>query len=79
MKEFDDEVMHCFSTCDPNGNLEVKVRFLKAKQGYTPRKIEKDKWNTVYYKSRYEIQEQTVPAYTGPFRALVSSLCKSKS
>jgi hypothetical protein len=58
MKEFDDEVTHCFSTCDPNGNLEVKVGFLKAKQGYKPRKIEKDKWNTVYYKSRYEIQEQ---------------------
>jgi hypothetical protein len=27
-----------------NGNLEVPVYFLKAKQGYTTRKIGKDKW-----------------------------------
>jgi hypothetical protein len=27
-----------------NGNLEVPVYFLKAKQGYTLRKTEKDKW-----------------------------------
>jgi hypothetical protein len=27
-----------------NGNLEVPVYFLKVKQGYTVRKMEKDKW-----------------------------------
>jgi hypothetical protein len=27
-----------------NENLEVPVYFLKAKQGYTVRKMEKDKW-----------------------------------
>jgi hypothetical protein len=28
-----------------NGKLEVPVSFLKAKQGYTARKTERDKWN----------------------------------
>jgi hypothetical protein len=27
-----------------NGNLEVKLYFLKAKQGYIVRKMEEDKW-----------------------------------
>jgi hypothetical protein len=27
-----------------NGNVEVPVYFLKAKQGYTVRKMEQDKW-----------------------------------
>jgi hypothetical protein len=27
-----------------NGNLEVSACFLKAKQGYITRKMEKDKW-----------------------------------
>jgi hypothetical protein len=27
-----------------NGNLEVPVSFLKPKQGYTVRKMEKDEW-----------------------------------
>jgi hypothetical protein len=31
-----------------NGNSEVPVHKLKAKQGYTVRKMEKDKMDTVY-------------------------------
>jgi hypothetical protein len=27
-----------------NGNVEVPIYFLKAKQGYTVRKMETDKW-----------------------------------
>jgi uncharacterized membrane-anchored protein YitT (DUF2179 family) len=59
-----------------NGNLEVPVYVLKAKQGYTVRKMEKYIWMVVYIdKCRYEIQEQKeVPVwYTGPFRELLVS------
>jgi hypothetical protein len=56
----------------------MPVDFLKAKQGYTARKTDKDKWIGLYYisadmkfrnknKFRYGI-----PAFTGPFRALVA-------
>jgi hypothetical protein len=54
-----------------NGNLEVLIYFLTAKQRYTIRK----KMDIVHIdKCRNEIQEQKeVPVlYTGPFRALVA-------
>jgi transposase-like protein len=58
-----------------NGNLEVPVYFLKAKQGYTARKWKKiNGHNTVYTdKFRHEVQEQKeVPVrYVSPFRALL--------
>jgi hypothetical protein len=50
---------------------------LKAKQGYTIRKMEKDKTDVVYIgKCWYETQEpkkfqNDIPAYTGPFPALL--------
>jgi hypothetical protein len=50
----------------------VPVYFLKAKQGYTIRKMEKDMDILYIYKCRYEIQEQKevwygILVYTGPF------------
>jgi hypothetical protein len=42
-----------------NGNIKVQAHFLKAKQGYDVRKVEKDKW--IYYifiSTGHEIQEQ---------------------
>jgi hypothetical protein len=45
-----------------------------VKQQYPVRKVEKDKWICID-KYRYKIQKQkevpvSIPAYTGPFRAL---------
>jgi hypothetical protein len=65
-----------------NKNLEVPVYFLKEKQGYTVRKMER-KINGLMYidKCCYEIQEKkfgySIPAYAGQFRAL--SLCQQTS
>jgi hypothetical protein len=61
-------------TSGRNGHLEVPAFFLKLKQGYTERKMEK-----VYIdKCRYEIQEKKfrygIPAFTGPFRAIIETI-----
>jgi hypothetical protein len=63
-----------------NGNLEVPVYFLKAKQRYTVRKKEKIyvKFQiSVCCRCRYEIQEQKeVPVWcTGLYRPISSTAC----
>jgi hypothetical protein len=43
-----------------NGKLEVPVHLLKAKQGYTVRKMEKDKWIYYYTNSGRKISSGVV-------------------
>jgi hypothetical protein len=56
-----------------NVNSELPVYYLKAKQGYTVRKTEKDKW-ICYISAGMKFRNKTfrysIPAYTCPFRAL---------
>jgi hypothetical protein len=62
-------VCHTNTRSARNGNLEVMVYVLKAKQGYAARK-NKDKWAYINM-CRYEIQEQKFPVWdSDPSRAL---------
>jgi hypothetical protein len=76
------------STSARNGNVEVPVYFLKAKQGYTVRKLKKKgKW--IWYimisagmKFRNKNKSQYgIPTCTGPFRApiLIRFFCTKLS
>jgi hypothetical protein len=61
-----------------NGNIKVQAYFLKAKQGYVVRKVEKYKWIYSYYifistgmkfRNKKKFRYAT-PLYTGLIRAL---------
>jgi hypothetical protein len=44
-----DSKFNVIAMCAPNGHLEVPVYFLKAKGGYTVRKMEKRNGYSIYW------------------------------